>query len=210
MDRRRVELRVGPDPENPLAPYLLGEANGKPDTPTSKQELSIVRDELQDAYLIPDVLPDTFAPEFPVAIRFNGERVLLGELLSVQQTQSEPTIEFDAAPGQYFAIAIVDPDAPSVSRHGYRSYRHYLLGNLEPRSFDILTPFEPPSPSAGPAHRYAVVVFRQHGHIEFNRDDVPDSRVRFDAVKWGRELNMKLVASTFFMVKDSRTTKVRH
>ncbi|KAJ2712257.1 hypothetical protein H4R19_002847 [Coemansia spiralis] len=209
-DGRRGGLRVGPDPNDSLAPYLLPEANYRAEAAATERELDTVRTDLQAASVIPEVLPAMFAPEFAVTVKFGHDLVPMGELLTTAQVQDEPSVEFDAPPNQLFAIAIVDPDAPSVSRHGYRSYRHYLLGNLGLHSFDTLTPFEPPSPSPGPAHRYVVLVFRQHAHIAFGPDDVPDSRVRFDAAKWARELNMTPVAATFFTVKGGGPANIRH
>ncbi|KAJ2764835.1 hypothetical protein IWQ56_004336, partial [Coemansia nantahalensis] len=178
----------GPSREDRAAPQLRPEAYYRA-AATNERELDAVRADLEGASVIPEVLPATFAPEFAVGVRFGGVRVDMGQLLSAAEVRDEPAVEFDAASGQLFAVAIVDPDAPSVSRHELRSYRHYLLGNLGARSFDTLTPFEPPRPPPGPAHRYVAIVFRQHAHIDFGPEDVPRDRARFDPAKWARELN---------------------
>ncbi|KAJ2306395.1 hypothetical protein IWW55_001477, partial [Coemansia sp. RSA 2706] len=128
-------LPVGPDPNNPLAPYLLPTDSSSIYQPygsaTRKQAaMGGVRSELKDALIIPDVLPESFTPEFDVTIRFDGEAIEMGQRLSINETKTEPIVEFDAPPGQVFTVAIVDPDAPSNERHGYRSYRHFLMTNL--------------------------------------------------------------------------------
>ncbi|KAJ2361703.1 hypothetical protein H4S01_005150, partial [Coemansia sp. RSA 2610] len=71
-----------------------------------------VRSELKDALITPDVLPESFTPEFDVTIRFDGKAIEMGQRLSINETKIEPIVEFDAPPGQVFTVAIVDPDAP--------------------------------------------------------------------------------------------------
>ncbi|KAJ2808749.1 Phosphatidylethanolamine-binding protein 1 [Coemansia guatemalensis] len=209
------KLPVGPDPNNPLAPYLLDDSQ-KSSSPLSTKKsstaLASIVSDLKDANIVPDILSSGFVPEFNITIAFNGKFIEMGQLLSISDVQAEPTIEFDAPNGQYFTIAIVDPDAPSVSRHGYRSYRHYLISNLSDNSAtDVLTPYQPPSPSfASGAHRYAVVVFRQHGRVELSDEDIPESRVRFNAVDWAHERNMKPVAASYFLVKRKRIHEKMH
>ncbi|KAJ2156964.1 hypothetical protein GGF46_004835 [Coemansia sp. RSA 552] len=188
-------LRVGPDPNDPLAPYLLPDTHHEP----SPMLHSLARD-LRSAALIPDVLSESFVPQFALSIQF-GDPVALGELLTLNQTRNEPTVEFDAPPAQRFTVMIVDPDAPSISRHGYRSYRHYLVANLgEDSAGDVVTEYHPPQPSFGSgAHRYAVLVFRQPNEILHVK--VPHSRVRFNPLAWARQYKMDPVAASYFLVR---------
>ncbi|KAJ1926980.1 hypothetical protein FBU59_007261, partial [Linderina macrospora] len=126
-------------------------------------------------------------------------------VLSINETREEPTVEFDAPPNEVFAVAIVDPDAPATTRHGYRSYRHFLVANLDSspdRPINIITSYQGPLPAFNSGfHRYAVVVLKQKGPFNVTMDDVPESRVRFDMEQWGKERGMKPVAATYFMVK---------
>ncbi|KAJ1949902.1 hypothetical protein EC988_004583, partial [Linderina pennispora] len=160
---------------------------------------------LRDAHIIPDVLPDSFVAEFPVSVRYGDKEAAMGQVLSINETREEPTIEFDAPPNEVFTVAIVDPDAPATTRHGYRSFRHFLVSNLDStpdRPTNIITEYLGPLPSFNSGfHRYAVVVLKQKEPFNVTRDDVPKSRVRFDAVQWGNERGMKPVAATYFVVK---------
>ncbi|KAJ2364979.1 Phosphatidylethanolamine-binding protein 1, partial [Coemansia sp. RSA 2610] len=210
-------LPVGPDPNNPLAPYLLPTDSSSIYQPygsaTRKQAaMDGVRSELKDALIIPDVLPESFTPEFDVTIRFDGEAIEMGQRLSINETKTEPIVEFDAPPGQVFTVAIVDPDAPSNERHGYRSYRHFLMTNLgsyDDYEGEKLTAYRGPQPSFGSGvHRYAVIVFRQKEYVEITEKDIPHSRVRFDAVKWGADHHMKPVAASYFTVKRKRIVEI--
>ncbi|KAJ2497052.1 hypothetical protein GGH96_005392 [Coemansia sp. RSA 1972] len=205
-------LHVGPDPLDQMAPYLVPPSN----SPAYHSYHSAIRKqavldgiaaELKQAEVIPDILPTTFVPEFELSITFDGMRrpIDMGQLLSINDTQEEPIIEFDAPPGSMFTVAIVDIDAPSNSRHGYRSYRHFLMSNLglyDDYRGEKLTAYRAPQPSfSSGAHRMAVVVLKQTAYVDFTSQDVPHSRVRFDAVKWGARYHMTPVAASFFMVQ---------
>ncbi|KAJ1796124.1 hypothetical protein LPJ75_007304, partial [Coemansia sp. RSA 2598] len=144
-----------------------------------------IREELADSGIIPDVLPQTFQPEFNITLRFDNQPVQMGEVLTLNDTRHEPIIEFDSQPEQTFSVAIVDPDAPSMARHGYRSFRHFLVSNLDTKEdtvSNILTAYEPPQPAFGTGmHRYAVVVLKQlGGRFNVTDSDIPPSRVRFN------------------------------
>ncbi|KAJ1851233.1 Phosphatidylethanolamine-binding protein 1, partial [Coemansia sp. RSA 638] len=126
-------------------------------------------------------------------------------LLSINDTQEEPIIEFDAPPGSMFTVAIVDIDSLSNSRHGYRSYRHFLMSNLglyDDYRGEKLMVYCAPQPSfASGAHRIAVFVLKQTAYMEFTPQDVPRSRVRFDAVEWGAHYHMTPVVASYFIVQ---------
>ncbi|KAJ2850409.1 Phosphatidylethanolamine-binding protein 1 [Coemansia brasiliensis] len=202
--QKQPALHIGPDPNNPLAPYLLPTDHSAYTSLSKAQAVSEdIRAELKDAHIIPDVLPSSFTPKFDITIRFNGEAIDMGQLLTINETKAEPIIEFDAPYGQIFTIAIVDPDAPSSTRHGYRSYRHFLMTNLgADNAGEKLTAYRGPQPSFGSGiHRYVVVVLKQQDYVEA---DVPHLRVRFDPVKWGAKHHMTPVAASYFTVKRNR------
>ncbi|KAJ2557566.1 Phosphatidylethanolamine-binding protein 1 [Coemansia sp. RSA 1933] len=198
-------LHVGPDPANPMAPYLMS-GTAPPADSKPAESLSEIRDRLREAHIVNDVLPASFMPEFVLSLKYAGRPVEMGQLLPANHTELEPTIEFDAPSGQVFTATIIDPDAPAPSRHGYRSYRHFLAANLDamPSSTsDILTTYQAPRPQPDTgAHRYAVLVFRQQNRIDFRQEDVPRSRVRFDPVEWAKAQGMRPVAATYFMVEN--------
>ncbi|KAJ1730615.1 Phosphatidylethanolamine-binding protein 1 [Coemansia sp. Benny D160-2] len=201
-----TSLHIGPDPSNPMAPYMMTE---RPSSDSPKA-LTEIRDRLQEAHILPDILPPSFMPEFSLSLRYAGLPVSMGQLLSLNNTVGEPTIEFDAPNGDVFAATIVDPDAPAPARHGYRSYRHFLAANLDAQpnsTSDVLTTYQAPhlSPNSG-AHRYAVIVFRQAKRVDFNPGDVPRSRVRFDSVQWAKSHKMSPVAATYFTVQNFAST----
>ncbi|KAJ2492596.1 hypothetical protein IWW37_001351 [Coemansia sp. RSA 2050] len=167
--------------------------------------------ELAEAMIIPDILPPKFEPEFNISMNFN-KPVEMGQLLTINDTKSEPTVEFDTQPGQIFTLAMIDPDSPSNGHHGYRSYRHFLVSNLEMSensTSTVITTYQGPHPEFGTgSHRYALVVLKQQGRYNLTEADVPESRVRFDIVDWGKRHQMKPVAASYFMVKRNHVNEV--
>ncbi|KAI8319660.1 PEBP-like protein [Martensiomyces pterosporus] len=213
---------------NPLVPYMLPAPKLDDPEPDEKakaaafqgvaeiemqSQLSKVQTKLSDSSIIPDVLGDKFKPEFLVNMNFNGQAVSIGQLLTINDTRTEPVIEFDSQPGQVFTVAIVDPDSPATNRHGYRSYRHFLVANLdasEEGESNVITEYQPPQPPFGTGlHRYAVVVLKQQERINVTEADVPESRIRFDIVEWGKERNMRPVAASYFLVKRNHINEKR-
>ncbi|KAJ2482427.1 hypothetical protein IWW56_001085 [Coemansia sp. RSA 2131] len=103
-DKKHVPaLHIGPDPLDQMAPYLVPPSN----SPAYHSYHSAIRKqavldgiaaELKDAKVIPDILPATFIPEFELSITFNGlhHPIDMGQLLSINNTEAEPIIEFDA------------------------------------------------------------------------------------------------------------------
>ncbi|KAJ2757140.1 hypothetical protein GGI19_000292 [Coemansia pectinata] len=193
-----VDSEPAPAPAKPMVQHHLQDAK-------RRIMLKAIGIELAETMIIPDVLPPKFEPEFNISIKFNNKPVEMGQLLTINDTRTEPTIEFDTQPGQIFTLAMVDPDAPSNSRHGYRSYRHFLISNLdmsENSTSTVITTYQGPQPEFGTgAHRYALVVLKQRDHLNLTAADVPESRVRFDIVDWGNKRKMKPVAASYFMVK---------
>ncbi|KAJ2146920.1 hypothetical protein IW136_000365 [Coemansia sp. RSA 678] len=212
-DKQHVPaLHDEPDLLDQMAPYLEPPSNlpayhSYHSVICKQAVLDGIAAELKQAKVIPDILPTTFVPEFELSITFDGLRrpIDMGQLLSINDTQEEPIIEFNAPPGNMFTIVIVDIDSPSSSRHGYRSYRHFLMSNLglyDDYCGEKLTAYRAPQPSfASGAHRLAVVVLKQTAYVGFTPQDVPHSRVRFDAVKWGAHYHMTPVAASYFMVQ---------
>ncbi|KAJ2809789.1 hypothetical protein H4S07_003054 [Coemansia furcata] len=193
-----------PTPAQPLVQHHLQDAK-------RRIMLKAIGIELAEMMLIPDVLPPKFEPEFNISIKFNNKPVEMGQLLTINDTRTEPTIEFDTQPGQIFTLAMVDPDSPSNSRHGYRSYRHFLISNLdmtENSTTNVVTTYQGPQPEFGTgAHRYALVVLKQRDRLNLTEADVPESRVRFDIVDWGNKRKMKPVAASYFMVKRNHVSE---
>ncbi|KAJ2248655.1 hypothetical protein GGI13_004568 [Coemansia sp. RSA 455] len=198
------EPAPAPAPVKPLVQHHLQDAK-------RRIMLKAIGIELAESMIIPDVLSPKFEPEFSLLVKFNNKPVEMGQLLTINDTKTEPTVEFDTQPGQIFTLAMIDPDSPSNSRHGYRSYRHFLISNLdmsENSTSTVITTYQGPQPEFGTgAHRYALVVLKQRDRLNLTAADVPESRVRFDIADWGGKRRMKPVAASYFMVKRNHVSE---
>lgn len=156
--------------------------------------LSIV-DGLKKHEIFPDVLPP-FTPQGLLTISYGqGLDVLLGNQLSVKDTQSTPSIQFTLNVGDddlvksfstsdLFTLVLTDPDAPSRTDKKWSEFCHYIKTNLklsptgdskdedflsaklELSSGPDLIPYEGPGPPPKTGkHRYCFLLFRQKGEI---------------------------------------------
>ena len=93
--------------------------------------------------IIPDVLPaDSFNPSFLFSVVYpNGSEVLLGNELTIDETQDEPLVSFapmnmpveqaDSTGEEVgYTLVMLDPDAPSRAEPLYRSFRHWVVRTI--------------------------------------------------------------------------------
>ncbi|OBZ78009.1 Phosphatidylethanolamine-binding F40A3.3 [Grifola frondosa] len=154
--------------------------------------LSSILSAFQRDHVLPDVLPETFNASVLFSIVYpNGAEVLLGNELTVDDTQDEPEIRFaamnmpweqveiDEEPGSgevAYTLAMVDPDAPSRAEPLYKSFRHWVITGLKspPLSTNAAaelnalktkpstTPYRPPGPPPKSGlHRYVFLLFQE-------------------------------------------------
>ena len=105
----------------------------------SLDPLSAVATALKREHIIPDVLPESFVPSFLFSIVFpNGSEVLLGNELTIEETQDEPIVSFtpmslpveqaDSSGEEVgYTLVMLDPDAPARAEPLYRSFRHWVV-----------------------------------------------------------------------------------
>ncbi|KAI0037130.1 PEBP-like protein [Vararia minispora EC-137] len=155
----------------------------------SLDPLSSVVSALKKEYLIPDVLPDSFEPTVLFSIAYpNGEEVMMGNILTPEQTTEEPTIDLtpmnvwseQACEGEetldvMYTLVMLDPDAPTRAEPIYRSFRHWVITGLKPttkaysegsgtilHSKPATTPYRPPGPRPNSGiHRYTFLLFQE-------------------------------------------------
>ena len=109
----------------------------------SLDPLSAVVTAIKRDHIIPDVLPaDSFTPSLLFSIVYpNGSEVLLGNELTIDETQDEPLVSFapmnmpveqaDSTGDEVgYTLVMLDPDAPSRAEPLYRSFRHWVVRGL--------------------------------------------------------------------------------
>lgn len=90
-------------------------------------------DKLQDAHIIPDVIPTSvnFQPSvfFTVHYSSTNVEVNLGQMLSKEVTQEEPEIRIEEGGGtdKSYTMVMTDPDAPSREDPKFGQWRHWVV-----------------------------------------------------------------------------------
>ncbi|KIY70324.1 PEBP-like protein [Cylindrobasidium torrendii FP15055 ss-10] len=194
----------------------------------SADPLTGVVDALKHASIIPDVVPDDFAPTVLFSIIFpNGKEVLTGQEWTVEDSLEEPNINFtpmqntgsDDEPS--YTLVMTDPDAPSRAEPIYREFRHWVITGLKAPALTSsetanplatkpkasTTPYRPPGPRPKSGwHRYTFLLFQEpsggftipQGAPEYGAE--LEQRRSWKAVDFGKQYGLTLVGATYFLV----------
>ncbi|KAK9765896.1 hypothetical protein K7432_005420, partial [Basidiobolus ranarum] len=103
----------------------------------------------------------------------DGKSVNPGDELTLEETQKQPSIHFDAEANAKYTLIFADPDAPSRSNHTLGEFRHWLVGNIPGNDIakgDIITAYLGPAAPPGTGfHRYTFKLYRQEGTNHYQR-----------------------------------------
>ncbi|XP_074614541.1 protein D2-like isoform X1 [Acropora palmata] len=135
-----------------------------------------------------------------------GQEVQLDKVNSPEA----PTVTYKSAvPGQKYLIAMVDPDAPFKDNPIFKSWLHWIVGNVDGNdlgkgntfngdTFTAYNPPTPPKPKPGTHndHRYFIYVFQQ-GHMLDSNAEVK-SRKNFDVDAYMEDFDLQPVAMNMF------------
>lgn len=98
----------------------------------------------------------------------------------------------DAEPTKFYAVAMVDPDAPSPKTPKLREIRHWLVGNIRGDALatgdfsggEVLSTFRNPSPPQGSGyHRYVQLIFLQN-EKRVSWLPLPTSIAKWNVTNW--------------------------
>lgn len=139
-------------------------------------------------------------------------QVLSAGSLGSDDLKQPPNIAFySASERSFYALAVVDLDAPTPDAPSDREYRQMLIGNLvgaELKTGNItryheLTPWETPRVKSGTgAHRIVFLLFSEYGPA-VNFEAEPDSRQNWNAQQWADSYGFgPPVAASFFVLDD--------
>lgn len=111
---------------------------------------------MKSSGIIPDVIDSS--PATTLSVTYGSDAVLLGNELTPTQVKGRPTVNWDAAPGAYYTLAMVDPDAPSRADPKFREVKHWLVGNIngsDMNTGDVIADYVGSGPPKGTGlHRY--------------------------------------------------------
>ncbi|XP_046659732.1 protein D1-like isoform X1 [Homalodisca vitripennis] len=127
--------------------------------------------------IVPDLLDDLQWSDILEISYDSGVKADLGNELTPTQVKNQPQVNYTAKPTDLYMLAMVDPDAPSRTDPKFRSFKHWLVGNIQGSDIstgEVLAEYVGSGPPQGTGlHRYVFLLFKQPGKLEFDEPRVP-------------------------------------
>ncbi|BGP21616.1 carboxypeptidase Y inhibitor [Rhodotorula toruloides] len=164
-----------------------------------------VREALDKGGLLGSLLiPNSFTPKVTLHATYPSfGNVVIGSTYAIDQTQDEPTVSFNAPPGQdsKFTVVLADPDAPSRKDPKWAPFRHWVLADVVPgqaAGTTVVTYMGPAPPQGTGPHRYVFLLYAQPWDHTPTLPNAPDDRPSFDVGKFAKDNELDLIGATFF------------
>lgn len=160
--------------------------------------------------IVPDVL--TTAPTESLEIIYHGDvKVDVGKELTPTQVQNEPIVKWVGKEGNYYTLAMVDPDAPSREKPTFREWHHWLVGNIVGSNLntgETLSEYIGAGPPKGTGlHRYVFLIYKQPQKLNFSKiprlpNNSGEKRGKFSISKFAQDYQLGVpLAGNFFVAK---------
>ncbi|XP_075745528.1 protein D3 [Rhipicephalus microplus] len=179
-----------------------------------KRQLALIA-KAERSKLAPDLIETI--PRGIFEAQFKSGEIAMGNHFTPEQASSAPSgIDFPRIAGNTYAIAMLDPDAPSKSDPKFRPILHWLVVNLDAgdtkkpvdyKKGTELFQYRGPKPPMGSGpHRYAFLAYKQYRPIEMPRTLVVpyDKRKNFNITKFAIEHRLgNPIAINYFLAEDA-------
>ncbi|CAG2116490.1 unnamed protein product, partial [Medioppia subpectinata] len=141
--------------------------------------------------IIPDVV-DT-VPNNIIKIHYpSGVDVNLGNELTPLSVKDEPTVQWPTEEGEYYTLAMVDPDAGEFAQ-----VKHWLVVNIlgnDVSKGEILVPYGGSRPPKTSLNRYIFLVYKQSGHLKHTETPIASGsrvgRIKFNIRQFAFKYNL--------------------
>lgn len=177
----------------------------------NKRELALLEKAARTG-IVPDLIEAL--PKAMIKARFKAGPIEMGNAFTPKQASSEPvSVEFPRTAGYKYAIAMLDPDAPSYRDPKFRPILHWLVVNVD--AGDIAAPanlkkgavlykYRGPKPPLGSGqHRYVLLAYRQQRDVPASATIPFEKRTNFNMDKFASEQGLgKPVAINYFLSED--------
>ncbi|GAA5891035.1 hypothetical protein JCM6882_006395 [Rhodosporidiobolus microsporus] len=155
------------------------------------------------------VIPSNFTPTVSVNVEWeNFGSISPGSTYRPDETQDEPEITFQAAPGKpdsKYTIVLADPDAPSKEDNKWSPFLHFALADVVPgqAAGQTLVKYMGPAPPPKTGrHRYVFLVYQQPVDHVPELGVEPDARQAFDLAGFVKRNELELVGATYFFAQN--------
>ncbi|XP_016970322.2 protein D3 [Drosophila rhopaloa] len=175
--------------------------------------LTVQAGSLEEVFITHQVVPDVI-PEPPnqlLKVTYSNNLVAKdGVELTPTQVKDQPTVEWDAQPGEFYTLIMTDPDAPSRAEPKFREFKHWVLVNIagnDLASGEAIAEYIGSGPPQGTGlHRYVFLLYKQSGKLEFDEERVSNKsrkdRPKFNAAKFAKKHQLgNPIAGTFYQAQ---------
>ncbi|KAH6933139.1 hypothetical protein HPB50_012490 [Hyalomma asiaticum] len=183
-------------------------------TELDKRQMALL-DKADRSSIAPDLIETI--PRAIFEAKFKAGEIAMGNHFTPEQASSAPSgIEFPRTEGATYAIAMLDPDAPSRRDPKFRPILHWLVVNVEAgdvkkpvnyKSGTELYRYRGPRPPMGSGpHRYVFLAYKQYRTIDMPQTLVvpTDKRKNFNMNKFVKEHNLgNPIAINYFLAEDA-------
>ncbi|KAH8383826.1 hypothetical protein KR009_010719 [Drosophila setifemur] len=175
--------------------------------------LTVQAGSVEDAFRAHEVVPDVIPgpPNQLLKVTYNNGLVAKdGVELTPTQVKGQPTVEWDAQPGDFYTLIMTDPDAPSRAEPKFREFKHWVLVNIagnDLASGEEIAGYVGSGPPQGTGlHRYVFLLYKQSGKLEFDEERVSNKsrkdRPKFSAAKFAEKHQLgQPIAGTFYQAQ---------
>lgn len=135
-------------------------------------------------------------------VMIGGIPITNGKKLLLVESQKKLRIEFNHSKNKYFAIIMIDPDAPSSSNPIFKYWIHLLVVNNNRK----VVKYHPPSPPKGSGeHRYYIYLLQQSYQIDENDPELLErnrNRGNFNLSEFLDKYQLKEIESIYFITEN--------
>ncbi|CAK1587812.1 unnamed protein product [Parnassius mnemosyne] len=160
--------------------------------------------------IVPDII--NIAPSETLDVQYpSGVKVEIGKELTPLQVKDQPIVNWAAKEGEYYTLAMVDPDAPSRENPKFREWHHWLIGNIYGGDLykgEVLSDYIGSGPPKGTGlHRYVFLVYKQPEKCDFSKvpklpNNSGEKRGKFSIAKFAQHYKFgSPVAGNFYFAK---------
>lgn len=156
-------------------------------------------DDLLNHRLIPDLLDD-IEIKVPLRIQYDTNDIQFGSRMAPEVADTKPKLKFNADSEKYYAIIMIDIDAPSAVNPTNRDWLHFLSVNVKgKKNGNVIKAYKPPTPPKGTGyHRYVFILCEQKKKIKSKLNDKISSRAKFNTKEFIQKYKLKPVGLMMF------------
>ncbi|XP_072142772.1 protein D3-like [Dermacentor andersoni] len=155
--------------------------------------------------IIPDLIG--YLPNDSLAVTYIGNaKVDMGNELEPTSVAEPPDVVLRGRSGYFYALCMVDVDAPSARAPKHRAWLHWLVVNIPAQRLDagkVLATYSPPTPATSTgSHRFVFIQFEQPNYFRQGNFIFIPMRAAFNVGAFMTDNNIRrIVAFNFFRIE---------